>query len=179
MLRLFVALSLPDLVQTRIAPMKTGLPGARWIDQENLHLTIRFIGEVEDTYAEDIHYSLSKLRFKAFPIRLKGIDTFRSRNMVRSVWAGIEPSTQLKALQKKIDTNLVSIGVAPETRKFTPHVTLARLKRAPLAKVFPYLVANAGFETQPFDVFQVFLFRSHLGSRGADYEALAAYPENI
>jgi len=179
MLRLFVALSLPDLVQNRIAPMKFGLPGARWIDQENLHLTIRFIGEVEDTYAEDIHYSLSKLRFKAFPIRLKGIDTFRSRNMVRSVWAGIEPSTQLKALHKKIETNLVSVGVAPETRKFTPHVTLARLKRAPLAKVFPYLEANAGFETPPFEVFQVLLFRSHLGSGGADYEALAVYPEDI
>jgi len=58
--------------------MKSGLPGARWIDQENLHLTIRFIGEVEDTYAEDIHYSLSTLRFETFPIRLKGIDTFRS-----------------------------------------------------------------------------------------------------
>lgn len=102
MLRLFVALSLPDPVKTQIAPMKSGLPGARWIDQENLHLTIRFIGEVEDTYAEDIHYSLSTLRFETFPIRLKGIDTFRSRNMVRSVWAGIEPSTQLKALQKKL-----------------------------------------------------------------------------
>jgi 2'-5' RNA ligase len=69
--------------------------------------------------------------------------------------------------------------VAPETRKFTPHVTLARLKRAPLTKVFPYLEANAGFETQPFEVLQVLLFRSHLGSRGADYEVLSAYPENI
>lgn len=69
--------------------------------------------------------------------------------------------------------------MAPETRRFTPHVTLARLKRAPLVKVFPYLEANAGFQTQPFEVFQVLLFRSHLGSRGAGYEALAAYPENI
>ena len=179
MLRLFVALSLPDLVKARIAPMKFGLPGARWIDQDNLHLTIRFIGEVEDTYAEDIHYSLSTLRFESFPIRLKGIDTFRSRNMVRSVWAGIEPSPRLKALQKKIETNLVSIGVTPETRKFTPHVTLARLKKAPFSKILPYLEANAGFETQPFQVFQVLLFRSHRGSRRSDYEALAAYPETI
>ena len=177
MLRLFLGLCLPKSVKDQLAPMKSGLPEARWIDRENLHLTIRFIGEVEETLAEDIHDGLSTLKFEAFPLQLKGIDCFQSRNKVRSVWTGTVTSYHLKTLKRKVEQNLRRTGLQVETRKFSPHVTLARLKRAPLTSVIPYLEANCGFQTESFQVDQVFLFRSHLGHRGATYETLAAYPE--
>ena len=179
MLRLFVALSLPDTIKTQVFPMKSGLPGARWIEQENLHLTIRFIGNVEETFVEDIHYALSRVRFESFHICLKGVNIFRSRDRVRSVWVGINPTEQLKALQKQIETILIGGGVTAEKRKFTPHVTLARLNQTPITKVVPYLETNAGFKTPPFEVFQVLLFQSHLRSQKADYEIIAAYPSNL
>ena len=177
MLRLFVALALPNQIRDQIAPIQSGLPDARWVRQENLHLTIRFIGEVENSLAEEMHFALSKLSFETFSFRLQGIDTFRSRKSVRSIWIGIEPSASLKALNRKIETILIGLGLAPQTRKFTPHVTLARFKQTPIKRVLPYLVGNAGFQTSLFEVCQVFLFRSHLGGQGANYEALATYPD--
>ena len=179
MLRVFLGLCLPNSVKDQLSPMKSGLPKARWIDGENLHLTIRFIGEVEETLAGDIHDALSTLSFEAFPLRLKGIDCFHSRNKVRAVWTGTATSSHLKYLKRKVEMNLGRTGLPAESRKFTPHVTLARLKLAPLTSVIPYLEANAGFQTESFQVDQVFLFRSHLGHRGAAYETLAAYPEKI
>ena len=179
MLRLFIGLALPDHVKDQLAPMASGIPEARWIDQQNLHLTLRFIGEVDEDVGEDIHNALSKLEFRGFTLQLNGVDCFRSRNKVRSVWAGIASSASLKALRRRVEGILVNAGLPPETRKFKPHVTLARLKQAKVTSVIPYLEANAGFQTQQFQVEQLVLFQSHLGHRGATYEALAGYPETL
>ena len=179
MLRLFIGLALPDHVKDLLAPMASGIPEARWIDQQNLHLTLRFIGEVDEDVAEDIHNALSKLEFQSFTLQLSGVDCFRSRNKVRAVWAGIASSASLKALRRRVEGILVNAGLPPETRKFKPHVTLARLKQAKVTSVIPDLEANAGFQTQQCQVEQLVLYQSHLGHRGATYEALAGYPETL
>ena len=177
MLRLFVAITLPTEIRDLIGSLQSGLPDARWIRRENLHLTLKFIGEIDNNLAEDIHYSLSSLNFKSFLLCLKGVNTFRSRKLARSIWVGIEPSSPLKVLQKKIESNLIKTNLTFETRKFTPHVTLARFKRTPVSRLVPYLESNAGFQTSLFEINQVVLFRSHLAANGAVYEQLAAYPE--
>ena len=177
MLRLFVAITPPDEIKDQIVTMQSGLPDARWIRRENLHLTMKFIGEVDNNLAEDIHYALSRLNFENFLLRLKGVNTFRSRKLARSIWIGIEPSSPLKVLHKRIESNLIKTGLTFETRKFTPHVTLARFKRTPITRLIPYLESNAGFQTPLFEINQVILFRSNLAANGADYEQLATYPE--
>ena len=179
MVRLFIGLTLPDHIKDQLVPMASGIPEARWIDQQNLHLTLRFIGEVNEDVVEDIHNALSKLKFQSFTLQLNGVDCFRSRNKVRSVWAGITPLASLKALRGRVESILVNTGLPPETRKFKPHVTLARLKHTKVTSVIPYLEANAGFQTRQFQVEQLVLFQSHLGHGGATYVALATYPERF
>ena len=177
MLRLFVAIALPKEVQDLIESMQSGLPDARWVRRQNLHLTMKFIGEVDNNLAEDIHYSLSRLNFENFSLRLKGVNTFRSRKLARSIWIGIEPSSPLKVLHKKIESNLIKTGLTFEARRFTPHVTLARFNRTPISRLISYLESNAGFQTSLFEIKQVVLFRSHLAANEANYEQLATYPE--
>ena len=108
MLRLFVAITPPDEIKDQIVTMQSGLPDARWIRRENLHLTMKFIGEIDNNLAEDIHYALSRLNFENFSLRLQGVNTFRSRKLARSVWIGIEPSAPLKILNQKIESNLAT-----------------------------------------------------------------------
>ena len=176
MMRLFAGLALPETLRSQLSFMASGVPEARWVAPENLHLTLRFVGEVDEPVAEDIDLILSSLSFEPFPLSLAGMDCFHSRNKVRAVWAGVAPNVSLTALQDKVEGLMTRAGLPPEGRKFTPHVTLARLKQAPLASVVPYLESHAGFRTLPFEVSQVTLFRSHLGHGGASYEALVAYP---
>ena len=177
MLRLFLAVALPNEIRDQIVPIQSGVPDARWIKRENLHLTMKFIGEVDNTLAEDIHYALSGLTFETFSLRLRGVNSFRSKKLARSVWIGIEPLGPLKVLHKKIESNLIKTGLTFETRKFTPHVTLARFTRTPVTRLIPYLESNAGFQTSLFEINQVVLFRSYLAANGSDYEQLATYPE--
>jgi len=176
MMRLFAGVTLPGSLRDHLSFMAAGLPDARWVARENLHLTLRFIGEVDEPVVDDIDLSLSTLTFDPFSLTLAGMDCFHSRNKVRAVWAGVEPSEALSALQEKVEGLMIRAGLPPEGRKFTPHVTLARLKQVPLTAVLPYLESHAGFRSPPFGVSQVTLFRSHLGHGGAVYEALATYP---
>jgi 2'-5' RNA ligase len=168
MIRLFVALEIPEAVRTRLTLIQGGVPGARWSTVDQFHLTLRFIGEVSENVAGDIDDVLAALRVPAFNLELAGVGKFGGK-IPRALWADVRASAELLHLQKKIEAVLQRIGLPAEERKFTPHVTLARLRGSPREKVMDFLSHNGLFASGPFDVSNFALFSSRLGSSGSVY----------
>ncbi|MBM9512319.1 RNA 2',3'-cyclic phosphodiesterase [Desulfogranum marinum] len=165
--RLFVALDLPESITARIESLCSGLPSARWITPEQLHLTLCFIGEVEGAAFHDIREELSHVITEPFSMRLDGMGFFPPRGKPRVVWVGVEKNEQLHLLHQKIYTCLTRAGVKLEKRKFAPHITIARLKNTPVSKVARYLEEYGLFCTEPFEVNNFRLYSSMLGRQGA------------
>ena len=175
-MRLFVAIPLPAPVLKDLARLCSGLPGARWVRPENMHVTLRFIGEVDGACADDVHMALSQVRGRSFPLALTGLGSFESGRKIRMLWAGVEDQPVLVRLRDDVEMALVRSGLEPERRKFKPHVTLARFNKKPGNKLGPYLDAYGAFSAGPFPVTAYVLMRSHLRQGGAHYEAMADYP---
>lgn len=176
MIRLFAALALPEAVRQRLALVRAPLPGARWIPPENMHVTLRFIGEVEPPVATDIDAALSRVTAPAFDIRLAGLGTFGSRGRVRALWAGVEKSDALGHLQAKIEAACMNAGLAPEGRKFHPHITLARCKNVREELAAEFVATYEGFDLPAIPVDAFTLYSSHMGRSGAVYTPEAVYP---
>lgn len=175
MIRLFVALELPEAHRLQLRHLQNGLPHVRWVAPENLHLTLRFLGDVAEPVAAELDEELAQLEADAFEMCLHGVGHFDSRRSARALWAGVEPSPRLLALQARVEAAAVCAGMAPEPRKFHPHVTLARSKGFPLDRLAPYLADFAGFTTPPIAISQFALMSSHLGKQGPAYTAEARY----
>ena len=176
MLRLFVGLELPDGVIARLNIMCSGIPGARWVAPENMHLTLRFIGEVDEPTAADIDYALRQIELDAFDLELNGLGTFGKATNAHTLWAGTTPSPDLVRLRAKVESAMVRSGQAPEERKFAPHVTLARMTRVDPIRLQQFIEGNGLFRAGPFRVEQFVLFESRQGNGGPVYTALADYP---
>lgn len=176
MIRLFVAIDFPDDVRERLAGLAGGVPGARWTDPSSLHLTLRFIGEVPDDTADDVDAVLSDIEAPGFDLTLGGVGMFGSNRSPRVLWAGVGRSEPLMHLQGKVESALVRCGLPAEERKFSPHVTLARLKDAPRERIGRFLEEHGLFHAGAFRVDHFTLYRSLLGKGGAVYEALRKYP---
>lgn len=176
MLRLFVALQLPPEIRARLTGLMGGVNGARWQTDQQLHMTLRFIGEVDEARAEDIDSALRAVSFTPFQVSLQGAGLFGDIRKPRMLWAGVGPEAPLAHLAQKIETAMVRIGLPAEQRKFTPHVTLARFK-GPSGRVDRFLAANDQLWSPPWTVERFTLFRSHLAHSGAIYEPLATYPD--
>ena len=174
-MRLFVAIALPEDVRDRLAALQHGVPGARWVAPENLHLTLRFIGEVDGHQAQDIDAALTGVHVPSFPLTLAGVGHFGCNAKTRSLWAGVEAGEPLKRLQAKVEQALQRAGVEPKGGKFKPHVTLARFKSNPGARLYDYLSRHALFRTQPFMAEHFVLYSSFLSQSGAIYRAEADY----
>jgi 2'-5' RNA ligase len=174
-IRLFVALELPETVREGLTRLQGGVPGARWMNEDQMHLTLRFIGEVTENVAHDIDDSLVGLSAPAFTLELAGTGEFGGK-IPRALWAGVKPNEALMHLQRKIETALLRLGLEPEARKFSPHVTLARLRNAPREKVIAFLSHHALYSSGPFPVGQFVLFSSHQGSGGSVYHPERVYP---
>jgi len=174
-MRLFVALSLPDDLRVRLAGLAGGLPNARWVAPENLHLSLRFIGEVDGVQAHDVDAALAQISAPAFTLSLAGVDRFGAGGKVRSLWAGVEENAELSRLHGKIEQALQRAGLPPEGRKFKAHVTLARFKGNPGGKLHDYLAHYALFRSEPFVVHEFILYSSFLSHNGAIYRAEASY----
>ena len=174
-MRLFVAIALPDSVARSLLQLETGVPGARWSTREQLHLTLRFIGEVDSRDASAIDDALSAISAPGFALQLKGVGEFGGKNP-RALWAGVAPNQALLHLQRKIETALQRIGLEAEQRRFTPHVTLARLKAVPRGRVMDFLVDHALYASAPFEVGEFVLFSSALTPNGSIYVPERAYP---
>ena len=172
--RLFVAIRPPEPVRDLLIDAMEGVPGLRWQDDEQVHLTLRFIGEVERPMAEDLALALSRVRFERFAIRIAGVGRFEQRGR-GALWAGVEPRAPLAALAAKVERACVGVGLSPERRAFHPHITLARWGRSAAGSLDPYLARHAALVSEPFEVEAFHLYQSHLGRDGAHYERVADY----
>lgn len=175
MIRLFVALDLPEPLRQRLSLMGGGVPGARWQRPDQMHLTLRFIGEVELPLLADIGAALAGVTGAPFATRLTGMGQFGDRKP-RAIWAGVERVEPLLRLQYKIEHALQRIGLSPEGRRYTPHVTLARLRNAPRDAVATFCQTHSLFGSEPFPVTAFHLYSSHLSSEGSRYLIEASFP---
>ena len=176
MFRLFVSIPLPFAIRTRLAGLCSGVPGARWVAPENMHITLRFIGPVGGGDAEDIHERLSRIQSPAFQLTVAGVGCFESSRRVHALWVGINREPHLIRLADKVELAIVRAGLEPERRKFKPHVTLARFRTGSSPRIGAFIESNNPFTAGPFGVEHFTLFRSFLGGEGAHYESLADYP---
>ena len=173
--RLFTGLEIPPDVGQALSRLRGGLPGARWIDPENYHLTLRFIGDVDDSIAQDVALMLGRVRRDAFDLRFEGLTSFGGRKP-RAVVAAVAPVQELLDVQSEQERLMQRIGLEPEGRKYTPHVTLARLRDASSFAVADYLAARGYFRTAAFRVSQFVLFSSRASVGGGPYIVEASYP---
>lgn len=173
--RLFVALRPPHPVRQLLRAAMHGISAARWQDDDQLHLTLRFIGEVDRHRAEDIAAALGALHAPAITARIAGVGMFERKGWPHTVWAGVEPATALAGLHHKVDQLLVRVGVPPETRAFVPHITLARLNRS-AGPVAPFLAQHGDLASSPFVFTHVILYESEMGHGGSRYHPVARYP---
>ena len=173
--RLFVALRPPLAVREALSQTMAGVSGARWQDDGQLHLTLRFIGEVERRQAEEVALVLGSIRADALDLAVAGVGAFDSRGRPNALWAGVTPQAPLAHLHRKIDQALVRIGLEPERRAYLPHVTLARLN-ASAGAADGWLADHAALAGPPFRIDQFLLYESHLGRAAASYDAIARYP---
>ena len=176
MLRLFVALELPADIRQRLMALTGGVRGARWSSEEMLHLTLRFIGEVGEDEAADLDASLAEIVSPPIALSLEGVGSFGSAKGLRVLWAGVQRDNALLQLQARVEAALVRAGLEPEERKFSPHITLARLQNVPAERLAPYLSQNGLFRAGPVAIDHFTLFQSHRGKSGPVYEPLADYP---
>ncbi len=156
--------------------MTGGVTGARWVAPENLHLSLRFIGEVDEGAAKDIDAALGQIFAAPLTVTLTGVGCFEKRGRTHTLWAGAEATAPLLHLQAWVEAQVRRAGLPPEGRKFTPHVTLVRMKRLPVERIAPYLADHGGFQAPPFPAEEFLLYPSHLGHAAANYEVLARYP---
>jgi len=171
MLRLFVGIDLPPPLKLRLSLLAAGVPGAKWVDPGNYHVTLRFIGEVDEGQAADIDAALAQIRAPRFDLTLATVGHFG----LRMLWVGIERNPALQHLREKIESTLNRMGFEPEERRYTPHVTLARLKGTHERKLQAYLSEHALFRAAPFSVERFSLVASYPTKSGAIYEDQADY----
>jgi RNA 2',3'-cyclic 3'-phosphodiesterase len=175
MLRLFTGVEIPHEVAQALASQRGGLPGARWIDPANYHLTLRFIGDVDDSIADEVELLLGKVKRNAFELHLEGLTSFGGRKP-RAVVATVTPAQPLLEVQAEHERLMQRIGLDPEGRKYTPHVTLARLRDSSSTQVAEYLSARGYFRTAAFRVSRFVLFSSRASVGGGPYVVEASYP---
>ncbi|MBS0504246.1 MAG: RNA 2',3'-cyclic phosphodiesterase [Proteobacteria bacterium] len=172
--RLFVALRPPAPVRARLIGLMEGVGGARWQDDDQLHITLRFIGEVDAPVAEDVAAALGSVHHAPVTVRLGGIGTFDKRGRVNTVWAGVRPQEALAHLHRKIDQALVRAGLEPEQRAYLPHITLARFGRDS-AGLDAFVARHSGLSSEPFEMSWFGLYESRLGQDGATYDLIERY----
>lgn len=175
MIRLFTAIEIPDDIREEILGLQIGLPGATWTPFDNLHLTLRFIGEAPEPMVDEIGEALWQIRAEGFPLRLKSIGKFGGespRSPARSLHLSVEHGEALTRLAAKIEQALQGVGLDAERRKFRPHVTIARLRETPNWRLGDFLAHHAMFSSRIFDVRMFQLYSSTLGRDHSVYDEI-------
>jgi 2'-5' RNA ligase len=175
MKRLFLAIDLPERIIDDIADTCRAIHGARWMTDEQLHLTLRFYGETPPEREEALFRALSGIRSAPFSLRLKGAGQFPPRGEARILWVGVAPEERLMRLAAQVENASVAAGFERERRNFSPHITVARLNAASPERVAMFLVENSLFATEPFEVQSFHLYASHLNKSGAHYTREATF----
>lgn len=172
--RLFTAIRLPRPIREHLLALMGGVPGARWQSDDQLHLTLRFVGEVDRDRAEDLAAALLSVTCPPFDIALNGAGHFGQGTRAGALWIGVTPHDPLAALHKKVDQACRRAGLPPEGRAYLPHITIARLGRT-AGPVEPFLETVSATASEPFIVDSFCLYESTLGSEGATYEIVERY----
>lgn len=176
MIRLFTALEIPDEVAEKLIPLQRGLEGARWIERPDFHITLRFMGDVPEDVANDIDEALSDIPVHPFEIELEGLGEFGGKHP-HTLYAGVKPSDPLAILQGRHESAMRRVGLKPEKRNFTPHVTIARLGRVETGAVYDFIRANSPFAAPSFTVERFTLFSAKASTGGGPYVAEKRYPD--
>jgi len=175
MIRLFIALPIPEETRQELASLCNGLPGARWVPPENFHLTLRFAGEVEGGLAQDIAHSLMRIDTSGFEVDLNELTLFGSKKRPSTICMKARKSEPLLHLQKKVESVCVREGLKPESRKFCPHITLARLRATEPHQVEHYIRHHPPTRPIRFDADRFVLYSSFLSASGPLYTEEADY----
>lgn len=174
--RLFVALDLPEEIKESLEPLSRGLGDVRWLMPEQQHLTLRFIGELDNGRLSDVVEALALIEGVPFELRLKGLGHFPPRGEPRVLWVGVEKSAELTRLKRRIDRALAQVGLPSESRKFAPHVTIARTRGAlSPVRLGTYLMRHSLYRSEPFASSGFQLYSSWLKPEGAEYHVEASY----
>lgn len=173
--RLFAGLEVPSPVSGVLSMLRGGLPGARWIEPSDYHITLRFIGDIGNRQAAEIDSLLAEVSRRPIPMRISGLGSFGG-DKPHSVFAAVEPSRALSDLQSEVDRLIRACGVESDKRKFQPHVTLARLKGASSLDVADYLTSRGWFPPQSFIADRFVLFSSRVSTGGGPYMVETSYP---
>ena len=172
--RLFIAIRPPEDIRDLLLDAMDHSADFRWQDEDQLHLTLRFVGEVERPLADDLAAELGRVRAQPFELRIAGTGRFEQRSS-GALWAGIVPKASVAALAAKIERACLAVGIEPERRAFHPHITLARWKGRRTREIAAFLERTRGLSSEPFEVRDFTLFESRLSRHGAHYEEVASY----
>jgi 2'-5' RNA ligase len=173
--RLFTALEIPAQIRARLGLIRSPLPGARWVDAENMHITVRFFGDIDGRTADELADALVEVRAAPFTVNIAGVGAFGGRD-ARVLWAGVTSGSAHQALYRAHDRAARTAGLEPEGREYRPHVTLARLRRARPPAIARFLEENGALHTEPFLATRVVLLSARPGSGGPPYATEAVYP---
>jgi 2'-5' RNA ligase len=173
--RLFTGLEIPSEIGLSLSMLRGGLPGARWIDPENYHVTLRFIGDVDDVVAHEVASLLGRVRRQPFELRVEELKSFGGRKP-RAIVAALGPAQALMELQGEHERLMQRVGLEPEGRKYTPHVTLARLRESSSRQVADYLSARGPVRVTPFAASRFVLYSAKASVGGGPYVVEAVYP---
>lgn len=176
MIRLFIAIDIPENIRREIQGMGRSIANARPVPEDQLHLTLKFIGEIENSRLPDICLALNGITQRQFSLCLRGVGTFPPRGTPRVLWAGVAPAANTVSLRNSIERTLSDIGIPRGKKKYTPHVTLARLRNSPVHQLQQFLAGNALFHSTDFTVENFLLYSSWLSSKGAIHTVEATYP---
>ena len=176
--RLFVALRPPPAIRALLSGMMSAVDGARWQDDDQLHLTLRYVGEVTASAGDDLVVALSRIVAPTPIVSIAGVGRFEKRGRTDTIWAAVAPEQALTALHHKVDRACISAGLPAYTRAYRPHVTLARLSRSghDERQVGEWIGRHAAASSAPFAMPHLVLFESHLGTMGASYDAVMRWP---
>lgn len=173
--RLFIALRPPSAIRNPLIDTMDGVEGARWQFDEQLHLTLRFVDEVDARTADDLVDALSQVSVKPFTLAIRGVGSFERKGRVTSLWAGVAPCEPLNILQRRVERACRAAGLEPVTRKFVPHVTIARVN-ASTGPIGGWLVDHGRLTLPDWEVERFWLYESRLDAGGAHYEPLLEFP---
>lgn len=176
MIRLFIAIDIPEAVRMEVEGMGRSIANTRPVPADQLHLTLKFIGEVEGSRLLDIREALTEIFIPKFSISLKGVGTFPPRGIPRILWVGIDTGEHLLPLRNSIEKTLAVINIPRERKKYIPHLTIARLKNCSIHHLQQFLAGNAFFQTAEFAVESFHLYSSRLTQKGAQHTIERSYP---
>lgn len=173
--RLFAGLELPEPLRDELSDLEAPLPGVRWVESDNLHITLRFVGDIDKRQARDFAELLEGIDCHAFELRLSGLGTLGGKEP-RSIVAEVETCMELETLQRATERAARGAGLKAETRTFKPHVTLARMQHPRIESVARYLARRGAYRSEPFIVSRFVLFSSRPNVGGGPYVVEEAYP---